>query len=159
MRLPTAGSRPNRRSAAIAPRNATRFVPDTSVGVRNRPSATSKFRIRRLLGATDEEVAAAAASAVSALSHPVLRRASAAGTLRRETPVLLKRQDGSLAEGIVDLAFREETPEAVRWTVVDFKTDRELGERRAVYEGQVALYARAIAEATGEPAEALLLVV
>jgi ATP-dependent exoDNAse (exonuclease V) beta subunit len=123
----------------------------------------------RLLGATPEEVAAAAEAAAAALAHPLLRRAAraaASGDLRRETPVALRLDDGSLAEGVVDLAFREETdgaadPRAGRaaaWTVVDFKTDRELAARRAEYERQVALYARAVARATGEPAEGVLLV-
>ena len=56
-------------------------------------------------------------------------------------------------------AFREQTAQGPRWTVVDWKTDLELGARRASYERQVGLYAEAIARATGEPAEGLLLVV
>ena len=61
--------------------------------------------------------------------------------------------DGSIIEGVVDLAFEEDG----RWVVVDYKTDRELvtsGESR--YRRQVALYASAIAEATGQPASAVL---
>jgi ATP-dependent exoDNAse (exonuclease V) beta subunit len=76
--------------------------------------------------------------------------------------VALRLEDGSLAEGVVDLAFREPAAAARgagAWTVVDFKTDRELEARRAEYERQVALYARAVALATGEPARAVLLVV
>ena len=38
---------------------------------------------------------------------------------------LLRREDGTLLEGVVDLAFREEGPDFAGWTVVDFKTDRE----------------------------------
>jgi ATP-dependent exoDNAse (exonuclease V) beta subunit len=113
----------------------------------------------RLVDATPEEVAAAALAAERTLAHPVLRRAARSSSLRRETPVLLRRDDGRLAEGVVDLAFREETDAGARWTVVDWKTDRELGDRRATYERQVALYAEAIARATGEPAEGMLLVV
>src|SRR5262249_39909193 len=113
----------------------------------------------RLVDATQEEVAAAALAAEHALAHPVLRRAARARALRRETPVLLRRDDGCLAEGVVDLAFREETNAGARWTVVDWKTDREIGDRRASYERQVALYAEAIARATGEAAEGMLLVV
>jgi ATP-dependent exoDNAse (exonuclease V) beta subunit len=113
----------------------------------------------RLLEASPEEVAAAAVAAERALAHPVVRRAACATALRRETPVLLQQGDGRLAEGIVDLAFREETSAGPRWTVVDWKTDRELGARRATYERQVGLYAEAISKATGEPAEGLLLVV
>jgi ATP-dependent exoDNAse (exonuclease V) beta subunit len=113
----------------------------------------------RILGASEEEVAAAAVAAERALAHPLLRRAACAQALRRETPVLLRREDGGLAEGVVDLAFREETQEGPRWTVIDWKTDREVGERRGIYEAQVGLYAESIAQATGEPAQGLLLVV
>jgi len=73
--------------------------------------------------------------------------------LRRETPVWLRLEDGSLAEGVVDLAFREDG----EWTVVDFKTDRELEGSRGIYEDQVRLYARAVTAATGESACAVLL--
>jgi ATP-dependent exoDNAse (exonuclease V) beta subunit len=119
----------------------------------------------RLLGAAADEIAAAAEAALAALAHPLLLRAVRAGErggLRRETPVALRLADGSLAEGIVDLAFREPADAArgeARWTVVDFKTDRELEVRRAEYARQVALYAEAVARATGEPADAVLLVV
>jgi ATP-dependent helicase/nuclease subunit A len=112
----------------------------------------------RLVGATPEEVAAATEAVRAALAHPLLRRAAesqAAGGLRRETPVLLRLPDGVLAEGVVDLAFRE----GQHWTVVDFKTDRELGDQRSAYAAQVRLYARAVAAATGEPAHPVLLVV
>jgi ATP-dependent exoDNAse (exonuclease V) beta subunit len=110
----------------------------------------------RIAGATEAEIAAAATAVAAALAHPLLRRAAAAsarGELRRETPVWLALEDGTLAEGVVDLAFREDGA----WTVVDFKTDRELASARAVYEAQVRLYARAIAAATGEPVCGVLL--
>jgi hypothetical protein len=42
---------------------------------------------------------------------------------------------------------------------VDFKTDAQLGARRDVYAAQVQLYVDAVARATAEPAEGLLLVV
>jgi ATP-dependent exoDNAse (exonuclease V) beta subunit len=113
----------------------------------------------RLVGAGVEEVDAAAQAVVAALRHPLLLRAARATALRRETPVMLKRPDGGLAEGVVDLAFREDSPDGPRWTVVDFKTDREIGDRHAVYEAQVGLYVDAVARATGEPAEGMLLVV
>jgi ATP-dependent exoDNAse (exonuclease V) beta subunit len=72
---------------------------------------------------------------------------------RRETPLTCTLADGTLVEGIVDLAFEEQTS----WTVVDYKTDRELaaaGEER--YKRQVALYATAIAQATGRSAVGVL---
>ena len=65
----------------------------------------------------------------------------------------LRLADGSLAEGVVDLAFRE----AGVWTVVDFKTDRDLEAHRAEHRTQVLLYAAAIAAATGETARGVLL--
>jgi ATP-dependent exoDNAse (exonuclease V) beta subunit len=72
--------------------------------------------------------------------------------------VLLRLADGRLAEGVVDLAFLE-PGEAPAWTVVDFKTDRELSAHRAEYEAQVRLYAAAVAESTGASAQGILLVV
>jgi ATP-dependent exoDNAse (exonuclease V) beta subunit len=114
----------------------------------------------REVGAPAAEIEAAVTSVEAALAHPLLRRAAAAaarGACRREAPVLLRLPDGSLAEGVLDLAFREEG--ALGWTVVDFKTDRELAVQRAAYAAQVRLYAEALARATGEPARAVLLVV
>jgi ATP-dependent exoDNAse (exonuclease V) beta subunit len=116
----------------------------------------------RLVGASSDEVEAAATAALAALAHPLLRAAAAAGArgeLRREVPVILRLADGTLAEGVVDLAFREAAAQGARWCVVDFKTDQELGPRRAQYAAQVRLYARAVAEATGEPARGVLLTV
>ncbi len=107
----------------------------------------------RLLGCPPQEVEAAAGVVRAAIDHPLLRRAAAADQLRRETPLLLRLPDGSLLEGVVDLAFRE----ANHWTVVDFKTDRELGDRRSRYAAQVGLYADAISQATGEPTRGVLL--
>jgi ATP-dependent exoDNAse (exonuclease V) beta subunit len=68
-------------------------------------------------------------------------------------------EDGSLLEGVADLAFRETDEAGARWTVVDFKTDPEIAARRAEYERQVRLYVEAVAAATGEPARGVLLVV
>ncbi|MBK7859970.1 MAG: UvrD-helicase domain-containing protein [Archangiaceae bacterium] len=107
----------------------------------------------RRLGATDEEQRAAVGAVEAALQHPLLTRAAAAQGCRREAPLTVKLEDGTLAEGVADLAFRD----AGGWTVVDFKTDFELEEHRARYEQQVSVYARAIAQATGLPASAWLL--
>jgi len=111
----------------------------------------------RVLGLTDDEAAAAAAVVERVLTHEILVRARAAdarGACRRETPVTYTLPDGALLEGVVDLAFEE----AGEWTVVDYKTDRELaasGEDR--YRRQVAVYASAIAQATGQPAHGVLI--
>jgi ATP-dependent exoDNAse (exonuclease V) beta subunit len=113
----------------------------------------------RLLGATEEEVQAAIATVGAALAHPILRRAAASaskGGLRRETPVLLRRDDGNLVEGKVDLAFHEDMSDFVGWTVVDFKTDREV-EAMSVYIVQVRVYLEAVSAATGSPARGIIL--
>jgi ATP-dependent exoDNAse (exonuclease V) beta subunit len=121
----------------------------------------------RLVGASAEEVEAAAVAVRAALAHPLLREAAAAarrGGLRRETPVLLSLEDGRLAEGVVDLAFRASAADAGEagepgWVVLDFKTDQELDPQRAVYEAQVRLYVGAVAAATGEAARGVILTV
>ena len=110
----------------------------------------------RVLAMRDEDAAAAAAIAEGVLAHDLLaraRRAEARGACRRETPVTLTLDDGTLVEGVVDLAFEEDGA----WTVVDYKTDREIatgGEEQ--YRRQIAAYASAIARATGAPASGIL---
>jgi ATP-dependent exoDNAse (exonuclease V) beta subunit len=113
----------------------------------------------RLLGATAEEITAAAETVARALAHPLMRRAAAAlieGRCRRETPIAMQLEDGTLVEGIVDLAFLDEA-EPVAWTVVDFKTDFEIAGRLDEYREQLALYALAISRATSQPANGVLL--
>jgi ATP-dependent helicase/nuclease subunit A len=107
----------------------------------------------RLLGATAEEVEAAVETTVRALAHPVLRRAANATQCRRECPVGVQLDGEVLVEGVVDAAFLEDD----EWTVIDFKTDIEIAGRLEEYRRQVALYARAIARATGMPARGVLL--
>jgi hypothetical protein len=68
--------------------------------------------------------------------------APAKADCRRETPVLLRRGDGSLVEGIVDLAFCEDTSDFVGWTIVDFKTDRKV-EAMSGFIAQVKVYSEA----------------
>jgi ATP-dependent exoDNAse (exonuclease V) beta subunit len=108
----------------------------------------------RMLGSSDHDVEHAARAAVSALSHPILREA-AASEHRRESPVLLREPDGLIVEGVLDLAFKRSDG----WMIVDFKTDHEIADAKATYEAQVRLYARAVSEATGLPAEGALLLV
>ncbi len=115
----------------------------------------------RLLGATHEEIEAAAARVRAALAHPLLVRAAEVEH-RREVAVSLGEVAGSersasleptLLEGVVDLCFLD----GERWVVVDYKTDRSLGEALAVYAVQLQAYGRAIAAATGKPVELVLL--
>jgi ATP-dependent helicase/nuclease subunit A len=111
----------------------------------------------RIVGAGEVDVSAAAALVSRALTHDLVVRARAAerrGVCRRETPVTTLLPDGTLVEGVVDLAFEENGV----WTVVDYKTDRELeSEGEAQYRRQVAIYADAIARATGQPANGVVL--
>jgi len=104
----------------------------------------------RLLGASDEERDAASEAVSASLAHPLMRRAAAAareGRCRREVPLVIRAADGTLLEGVVDLAFLEEDI----WHVVDFKSDAELERLLEGYRRQVALYAAGITEATGLP--------
>ena len=111
----------------------------------------------RILSASDDEVGAAIETVEHVLGHELIGRARVAARhnrCRRETPVSATLSDGTLVEGIVDLAFEEED----RWVVVDYKTDREMaasGEAR--YRRQVAFYASAIARATGKAARGMLI--
>ena len=110
----------------------------------------------RLLGVAEDDAVAAAVVTERVLAHELIaraRNAAARGACRRETPVTSMLDDGTLVEGIVDLAFEE--PDG--WTIVDYKTDREIaaaGEER--YRRQIALYAAAIARATDRPTSAVL---
>jgi len=110
----------------------------------------------RIVSAAAEEISAAAATIERVLAHDLLVRARAAdqhGACRRETPVTCTVDSGDVVEGIVDLAFEEDGA----WTVVDYKTYRELSAEGAEqYRRQVALYAHAIARATGKPARGVL---
>src|SRR5262249_3544329 len=115
----------------------------------------------KIIGATKDEIDSAITAVLRAKMHSVLQRAANAasiGRLRREIPVMLV-QDQALAEGVVDLAFREETPDFTGWTVVDFKTDREFEVARDRYVRQVQLYSRAVSASTSLPSRGMLLVV
>jgi ATP-dependent helicase/nuclease subunit A len=115
----------------------------------------------RLVDATDEEIEAAVTAVIGALKHPLMRRAAGAALagIRRETPILLQLADGTLAEGVVDLAFRDEVSGFNGWTVVDFKSDIEFEPSRARYTAQVGYYVAAIEKTTELPARGVLLVV
>jgi len=109
----------------------------------------------RIVGATPDEIAAAVATVMAALQHPLMKRAEAAarkGLCQRELPLTLRLQDGILVEGIADLVFSEDG----RWTVVDFKTNRELVQALDCYRRQVSIYAAAVREATGSECRACL---
>ena len=110
----------------------------------------------RILGNDEQEAVAALTVVQSVLGHSLMARARQAtrrGQCRRETPVTLTFPDGTLIEGVLDLAFLEKD----EWTVVDFKTDRELETELERYKRQVALYALSIEQATGQACARVLM--
>ena len=109
----------------------------------------------RILGASAEEIEAARTTVTTALQHPLIeraRKAAAQGACHREIPLTLREEDGTLIEGLADLAFRENG----KWIVVDFKTDQELATALERYRRQVAIYATAISKVTSSSSEAFL---
>jgi ATP-dependent helicase/nuclease subunit A len=87
-----------------------------------------------------------AAAARAALASEVVQRA-AARPHWRETYVGTV-VDGTLVEGYVDLLYRDDDG----LVLVDYKTDAAMGaEALTAYETQLAVYARAVTDATGEP--------
>ncbi len=109
----------------------------------------------RIFGALGKEIEAAVTTVASALQHPLMeraRKAAACGACHREVPLTLREEDGTLIEGLADLAFQENG----KWIVVDFKTDQELAAALERYRRQVAIYAAAISKATSSSSEAFL---
>ncbi len=141
------------------------------------------------LGLPEELAAPAGRAAAAALRHPVMEAARKAAICYREAPLLHVEEDApslppsrpsepgtasalpeadeeleeagagpAVVDGVADLVFQE-TPGGA-WTVVDFKTgDPEAQVKGDAYRVQVALYARAVERATGEPANPALLFV
>jgi ATP-dependent exoDNAse (exonuclease V) beta subunit len=106
----------------------------------------------RILDASKDEVTAAAAVVSAVLRHDLISRAKAAQTVRRETPLSWVQKDGTLVEGVLDLAFTEDGVT----TVVDFKTDHELAAGEARYRAQLQQYVNAVAAVTKRPAKGVL---
>jgi ATP-dependent exoDNAse (exonuclease V) beta subunit len=107
------------------------------------------------LAANELEIAAAVHAVDHALGHPFfekVRAAAARGEVYRELPVLLRDPDGTLFDGVIDLAFRDE----LGLCIVDFKTDVEL-KLVTQYQTQLALYAEAASIALGTIAHTVLL--
>jgi ATP-dependent exoDNAse (exonuclease V) beta subunit len=107
----------------------------------------------RVLGATAEEVDAAAGAARAAIGHSLIVRAGKADRCHRELPVMLRFDGNRLLEGFIDLAFLEQGA----WTVVDFKSDADLKARRAEYRRQLEWYSAALAQITGQPVRGWIL--
>jgi ATP-dependent exoDNAse (exonuclease V) beta subunit len=109
----------------------------------------------RTLGASTEEIEAAGEAVASALRSPLMRRAATASEVRRECALTVMLDDGIIVEGVADLAFVEGGER--HWIIVDFKTDLEFSGRLDEYRTQLALYLRAVRQATGLAARGILL--
>ena len=81
-----------------------------------------------------------------------MARARRASALKRETPVTWLQKDGTMIEGVLDLAFEENGVTMV----VDFKTDHELAAGESRYRAQVQQYVGAVERATGKQARGIL---
>jgi ATP-dependent helicase/nuclease subunit A len=108
----------------------------------------------RIINASAEEVSAAAVVGSAVLRHALLGRARASASVKRETPVSWLQRDGTLTEGVLDLAF--EDAEGASTVVVDFKTDHELAAGETRYRAQLLQYVNAVTRATGRPASGVL---
>jgi ATP-dependent exoDNAse (exonuclease V) beta subunit len=108
----------------------------------------------RILGEVSAgELHAAVVIVDSVLRHELFARARAARSVRRETPISWLHRDGTLIEGVLDLAFDE----GDRTIVVDFKTDYELAAGETRYRAQLLQYVNAVARATGRKVTGVLL--
>jgi ATP-dependent exoDNAse (exonuclease V) beta subunit len=113
--------------------------------------------VGRIVGATDDEVRAAADAVVAALASPLIRRANLASTVMRECPLMVRLETGTTVEGIADLAFAENGKGGVAWTVVDFKTDVDIAPRLEEYRAQLGWYLHGIRQSTGASAAGAIL--
>jgi ATP-dependent exoDNAse (exonuclease V) beta subunit len=108
----------------------------------------------RIINASAEEVSAAAVVGSAVLRHALVGRARASASVKRETPVSWLQRDGTLTEGVLDLAF--EDAEGASTVVVDFKTDHELAAGETRYRAQLLQYVNAVSRATGRTASGVL---
>jgi ATP-dependent exoDNAse (exonuclease V) beta subunit len=106
----------------------------------------------RIIDAPAHEASAAAVVVSAVLRHELIARARLSASVKRETPVSWLQKDGTLIEGVLDLAF-EEGNETV---VVDFKTDHELAAGEARYRAQLLQYVTAVSRASGRPVSGVL---
>jgi ATP-dependent helicase/nuclease subunit A len=113
--------------------------------------------VARLIGAEPADAQAAAVAVERALASPVMCAAAAAERAHREYPILFNLDDGTLVEGIADLAFETRGNGRPRWTIVDFKTDRDLAPYLDQYRAQLRLYVEGLRKATGAETEGVIL--
>ena len=113
--------------------------------------------VARLIGADDADAMAAAVAVERALLSPIMKSAAKSPRVHREYPILFKLDDGTLIEGIADLAFESGSNGSTRWTIVDFKTDRDIAPFLEQYRTQLRLYVQGIRKATGAEATGVIL--
>ena len=106
----------------------------------------------RVINASADEVHGATQVVNGVLCHELLARARASSSVKRETPVAWVQRDGTLIEGVLDLAFDE----GEKTVVVDFKTDHELAAGEMRYRAQLQQYLAAVSRAAGRPASGVL---
>jgi len=113
----------------------------------------------RIIGASADEVAAAAIAVRKAIESPVMIRAGAARECRRECALAAVMDDGTIVEGVADIAFLDESSGEPGWIVIDYKTDANPRAHLEQYRAQLGIYVKAIGAATGLPARGIVLVV
>ena len=147
--LPGAAGRPRGKSFGALVHAVLAIVPlDASDDAVRRTAGVQG----RLLRSPADEVDAAADVVSSVLRHELMARVRRADALCRESPVTWIDRDGTLVEGVLDLAFDERDVT----TIVDFKTDHELAAGESRYRAQVQQYVNAVARARGRRVEGVL---
>jgi ATP-dependent helicase/nuclease subunit A len=106
--------------------------------------------LARQCGAAESDVAPAVAAVRAALDSSLLGGAAKARRVHREYPVMVRLDDGRLAEGRADLVYFD----GECWTVIDYKTGPSASKRNRQ---QLQLYALALQRATGQRVRAVLL--
>ena len=88
------------------------------------------------------------------LDSPLGRQMLSARAVKREWPFVLRTEEGTIVQGVIDCCFLDDGA----WILCDYKTDN-LGanEIRERYGGQVSFYARALREITGKPVKKVIL--
>jgi ATP-dependent helicase/nuclease subunit A len=107
----------------------------------------------RSLRAPDAEVKAATDAVEAALAHRLFQAAREAKQVRREATLVDHLQNGTIVEGVIDLAYETEDG----WVVVEFKTDESIDESLGKYEAQTQAYIAAIQRATGQAVSGFIL--
>jgi ATP-dependent exoDNAse (exonuclease V) beta subunit len=113
--------------------------------------------VARVVGASEDDAEAATVAVERALAAPIMRSAAASERVHREYPILFRLENGTLVEGIADLAFETRLDGSARWTIVDFKTDRDLAPSLEHYRAQLRLYLEGIRKATGAETSGVIL--